>query len=95
MEPSNPLFDYCVMRVSSDLMTASLDTAGLLSVFRELCLFFIINIRILGLEADLSTSFGMTDRWAWLAHAPQMYCFLPLLHCIIECCVGDCYLACR
>ena len=65
----------------SDLMTASLDTAGLLFVFRELCLFFTINIRILGLEADLSTSFGMTDRW--LAHVPQMYCFLPLLHCSV------------
>ena len=21
----------------------------------------------------------MTDRWAGLAHAPQMYCFLPVL----------------
>ena len=62
----------------SDLMT--LDTAGLLSVFRDLCLFLTMNIRILGV--DLSTSFGMTDRW--LAHAPQMYCFLPLLHCIVS-----------
>ena len=24
---------------------------------------------------------GMIDRWAWLAHGPQMCCFLPLLHC--------------
>ena len=23
----------------------------------------------------------MTDRWAWLAHGPQMCCFLPVLHC--------------
>ena len=40
---------------------------------------YIINIRILGLEAGLSTSLWMTDRWAGLAHAPQMYCFLPVL----------------
>ena len=25
----------------------------------------------------------MTDRWAWLAHGPQMCCFLPLLHCSV------------
>ena len=29
--------------------------------------------------ADLSTSSRMIDRWVWLAHAPQMYCFSPLL----------------
>ena len=39
-----------------------------------------INIRILGLKACLSTSFWLTDRWAWLAHAPQMYCFLLVLY---------------
>ena len=26
---------------------------------------------------------GMIDRWAWLAHGPQMCCFLPLLHCSV------------
>ena len=26
---------------------------------------------------------GMTDRWAWLAHGPQMCCFLTLLHCSV------------
>ena len=25
-----------------------------------------------------SPSLWMTDRWAWLAHAPQMYCFFPV-----------------
>ena len=40
---------------------------------------YIINIRILGLEAGLYTSLYMTDRWAGLAHAPQTYCFLPVL----------------
>ena len=27
---------------------------------------------------------GMIDRWAWLAHGPQMCCFLPLLHCNVD-----------
>jgi len=27
---------------------------------------------------------GMIGRWAWLAHWPQMCCFLPLLHCSVE-----------
>ena len=26
---------------------------------------------------------GMIDRWAWLAHGPQMCCFLPVLHCSV------------
>ena len=26
---------------------------------------------------------GMIDRWAWLAHGPQMCCYLPLLHCSV------------
>ena len=46
----------------------------LLSEFREL--FFTINIRILGLV--VSRPFGMVDRWAWLAHASQVYCFSPV-----------------
>ena len=24
------------------------------------------------------------DKWAWLAHSPQMYCFSPLLHCSVD-----------
>ena len=39
----------------------------------------IINIQILELELDLSTSIWMSDRWAWPAHAPQIYCFSPVL----------------
>ena len=27
---------------------------------------------------------GMTDRWVWLAHGPQMCCFSPLLHCSVD-----------
>ena len=33
----------------------------------------IINIRILGLEAGLSTSLRIIEMWAFLAHAPRMY----------------------
>ena len=42
------------------------------------CFYFSLqfnNIRILGLEASLSTSIWMTDRWVRLVHASQMYCF--------------------
>ena len=35
------------------------------------------------MEAGLSTSLWMTDRWVGLAHAPQMYCFSPVL-CVLS-----------
>ena len=39
----------------------------------------------------------MIDRWAWLAHGRQMYCFyhfyvVECQYCIIVCCVRVCYL---
>ena len=58
------------------MMLSYLVTVVLLSEFREL--FFTINIRILELEVGLSRPFGMVDRWAWLAHASQVYCFSPV-----------------
>ena len=37
------------------------------------------NIMGVDMWEELSTSFWMIDRWAELAHAPQMCCFSPFL----------------